>query len=227
MTSNTVVACLGLAVGFLVGMIGHEYAHARVADALGDKSIRFQGRLGLNPRAYLDPLGTIILPAIFTLATLVGNPFNVGTRFLMFGYARPVPVQTQRLRRPREHAIAVFLAGPLFNLALGLAGGAAVRALDPGSGAWRAAAAFTFINVILFMVNILPIPSLDGARILARFLSPQAALKIEELGQYGLLFLLLLVLFPPLGTIVAGLADPFCTLAAGGECTALLAGAAF
>lgn len=179
---------LGAGIGLLVGMIGHELAHARAAVSLGDPTPRMMGRLTLNPKAHADPLGTVILPGIFLVSIL----FRAGIGF-MFGWAKPVTIHPNRLRNPRRDAVLVALAGPFFNLAIVVLAGIAFR----NSTSFRVLEILYLIavvNAFLFIINILPIPPLDGSRVLARFLSPTAAMKMEELSQYFFLFILALFL---------------------------------
>lgn len=183
--TDNVVAFLGMGIGLLAGMVGHEYAHARAADHFGDKTARLHGRLTLNPKAHVDPVGTVILPAIFLVSILVGRPFGV-----VFGWAKPVPVSPHRMRHPRSDSVWVALAGPATNFAIAAVAAAGFRA---SSGRTVEVLFWViFVNVFLGIINALPIPPLDGSKVLARFLSPQAAFRMEELGQYGLLFLLLI-----------------------------------
>lgn len=183
---DNVIAFLGMGLGLLFGLVGHEYAHARAADTFGDKTARLHGRLTLNPAAHVDPLGTLILPGIFLISVLVGRPLGV-----VFGWAKPVPISPHRMRSPRTHAMLTALAGPATNLLLAGVAAFLYRTLtdaDVRTGlVW-----FILVNVFLTIINALPIPPLDGSKILARFLSPRAAYRMEELGQYGLLFLLVL-----------------------------------
>lgn len=179
---------LGVGIGLFAGMIGHEYAHARAAVALGDPTPRFMGRLTLNPKAHVDPIGTLILPGIFLLSVL----FRAGIGFL-FGWAKPVVYSPSRLRNPRRDSMLVALAGPGFNLALAAAAGAGFRAVSPENfNLLRVFDGIVVVNAFLFVINILPIPPLDGSKVLARFLPPAAAQKMEELSQYFLLFIILL-----------------------------------
>jgi Zn-dependent protease len=181
---------LGVGIGLLVGMVGHEYAHARAAVALGDPTPRFMGRLTLNPKAHVDPIGTVILPGIFLLSVL----FRAGIGF-MFGWAKPVTISPARLRKPRRDAMLVALAGPGFNLAVAAVAALGYRALSPDSFNLRLVFIWiVVVNSFLFVINILPIPPLDGSKVLARFLSPSAAQKMEELSQYFLLFIIVLFL---------------------------------
>ncbi|MGH2786070.1 MAG: site-2 protease family protein [Actinomycetota bacterium] len=183
---------LGAAIGILVGMVGHEYAHARAAVAFGDPTPRMMGRLTLNPKAHVDPFGTLILPAVFLVTVLFKASFG-----FFFGYAKPVTVHPGRMRNPKRDAVLVAVAGPGFNLALAALAGFAYQNAGDSSRIRTVLAWITIINSFLFIINILPIPPLDGSKILARFLSPSAAMRMEELGQYLILFLLALFLIFP------------------------------
>lgn len=189
---------VGAGVGLLVGMVGHEYAHARVADTLGDRTPRMMGRLTINPKAHVDPFGTIVMPAIFLVSIL----FSAGFGFI-FGYAKPVQINPRNLRNPRRDSMLVALAGPGFNLGLAILAGLGFRAIaSPGaliseSGAAAVLTWIVFVNVFMAIINILPIPPLDGSKVLARFLPPQTAMRMEELGQYFILFIILLFLVFP------------------------------
>ena len=183
---------VGAAIGIFAGMIGHEYAHARTAVSLGDPTPRMMGRLTLNPKAHVDPFGTLIMPAVFLFTILFRASFG-----FFFGYAKPVTVHPGRMRNPKRDAILVALAGPAFNLALAAAAGYAFRQVGDSESLLNVLFWITVINSFLFIINILPIPPLDGSRILSRFLSPSAAMKMEEYGQYLILFLLALFLIFP------------------------------
>jgi Zn-dependent protease len=189
---------VGVVVGLLVGMVGHELAHAWTAVRLGDPTPRMMGRLTLNPKAHADPVGTLILPGIFAIAILFRSEFG-----FLFGYAKPVTIHPGRLRNPKRDSIVVALAGPFFNLAVAaifafgfrsLTSTPVERLLALRSDDWRSILVWiVVVNTFLFIINILPIPPLDGSKILARFLSPAAQMKMEEWSQY--LFLFLIVLF--------------------------------
>ena len=210
---------LGVGLGLLIGMIGHELAHARVAVSLGDPTPRMMGRLTLNPKAHADPLGTVILPGIF-LATVL---FRASFGGFLFGYAKPVTIHPGRLRNPKRDAVLVALAGPAFNLLIVVLVGVAFRTAAPAKvnadlirqeGLYWILAWIAIVNTFLFIINILPIPPLDGSKVLARFLSPTAAMKMEEWGQYLLLFLIVLfILFKGvLGNAAAAIYEPILNL---------------
>lgn len=191
---------LGTGIGLLIGMIGHELAHARVAVSLGDPTPRMMGRLTLNPKAHADLVGTVILPGIFLVSILFRSPFG-----LLFGWAKPVTIHPGRLRNPRRDAVVVALAGPVFNFLILVLAGIGFRAVTNSLAAGPVSETslrigeillwIAVVNTFLFIINILPIPPLDGSKVLGRFLSPSAAMKMEEWGQYLILFLVVMFLF--------------------------------
>jgi Zn-dependent protease len=209
---------LGLGIGLLIGMIGHELAHARVAVSLGDPTPRMMGRLTLNPKAHADPFGTVIMPGIFLISVLFRSEFG-----FLFGYAKPVTIHPGRLRNPRRDAVLVALAGPAFNLLVVALVGIAFRQgsvdavnadMAGREGLYWILYWVAVVNTFLFIINILPIPPLDGSKVLARFLSPAAAMKMEEWGQYLILFLVVLFLIfrGVLGNFAAAIYEPILDL---------------
>jgi Zn-dependent protease len=195
----------GAAVGLLLGMILHEYMHARMALVAGDKTPKLYGRVTLNPKAHVDPVGTLILPGIFVVSLLVGRPFG-----FIFGYAKPVPLNTRAMKDRRLWPAIVALTGPATNFVLAIVAGIGLSSLGPSSSVYlyAALAAFVTVNVFLGIINALPIPPLDGSRVLGLFLSPAAAFKMEELSQYMILFLVVLFLF--FRGVLGAMADPVC-----------------
>lgn len=193
---------IGVALGFFLGIIGHEYVTARVADRLGDRTPRMMGRLSFSLKAHADPLGTYILPAIFILSALFDTPF-----FPMFGWGKRHSLTPRNLRNPRRDVVIVALAGPVTTLVIA---GAAAALLKSGTGrvVGAMAAGIMLVNVFLTVVELLPIPGRDGGRVLQRFVSPQAAMKIEELWQYEVVFLLVLFLF--LARLLNAMAGSLC-----------------
>ena len=142
-------------------VILHEVAHGLVALRFGDDTARQAGRLTLNPVSHIDPFGTVILPALLV--------FTTGTAF---GYARPVPVTTSRLRRPRDHGLLVSLAGPATNIVLAVVAALVLRALLPDGDPLVLDLIFRFgiINAVLAAFNLLPVPPLDGSAVVERVL---------------------------------------------------------
>ena len=203
-----------LAAALAVGLISHEHAHARAADSLGDASPRRWGWLTLNPSRKVDPFGTVILPLLILV------PWAAGVWFVPpFAYAKPMPFEPRSLRDPHRGPIWVAMAGPLANLALAAAAGLAVRA-GPGGQIGIAALALVYANAVLCVFNLLPVPGLDGARLLARALPPRARETFTNLEHYLPLFLLLVYfLFAgPLLGVVQGLANVVCRALAGIDC---------
>jgi Zn-dependent protease len=173
------------------------------------------GRLTLNPKAHADPIGTLILPGIFAISILFKSELG-----FLFGYAKPVTIHPGRLRNPKRDSIVVALAGPAFNLLVvaliavlfrASASTPPLRFIAAASDDWRRALFFAaVVNTFLFIINILPIPPLDGSKILARFLSPSAAMRMEEMAQYLFLFLIVLFLIfrNVLGNMAAAIYEP-------------------
>lgn len=177
------------AVPVLLAITGHEVAHGWMALRLGDRTAMMLGRLTLNPVRHIDPIGTVLVPAV--LLALGG---------FVFGWAKPVPVTWENLRHPKRDMALVALAGPMANLLmaflwLGALGagmrlqGAAPPVAEP---LIYMAAAGIFINGILMVLNLLPLPPLDGSRIVSSLLPGPLSWQYNRLEPYGLIILLVL-----------------------------------
>jgi Zn-dependent protease len=195
-----------IAIFLLVAFPVHEFFHALVAYRLGDSTAKYFGRLTLNPIVHFDPLGGGLLAITMILGTFV------------FGWAKPTPVNPMNLRNGHRGEALVAVAGPISNLLMAvaaaiplrfmIAGGMApteftltpfwvipVQVLTPGLLIGQVLGIFIYVNIILAIFNFIPVPPLDGSKLLYGFLSPQTAYKVRPmLDQYGFVILFLLIL---------------------------------
>ena len=203
-----------LAVSLFVAMTVREYARAFVTARLGDPTPRLWGRLTLDPRQWFDPFGSGLLPALILILWAAGT--NV---FPPFAYAKPAALDRNYLRHGDRDVIIASVAGPVANLVLGSVAGLLLR-LELGVELGLIVEAFVLTNISLAFFHLMPIPGLDGARIVATFLPIRARTVYTNLDQYLVLFILvILFLLPgPLLRIVYSLTDAVCGIAAGGPC---------
>jgi Zn-dependent protease len=194
------------AIPILFAITLHEVAHGWVAKYFGDRTAESQGRLSLNPIRHIDLVGTVVVPL---LMLWLGG--------FLFGWAKPVPVNPRFMRNPRGNMVWVSAAGPAANIAMALAWAflmmVALRAEFGTTGAWiqQMAGIGIFINVMLAVFNMLPIPPLDGGQLLTNLLPPgPLSAALERIAPFGL--------FIVLGLIATGLLAPII----GGPITALI-----
>ena len=196
------VAIYALPVLFAITL--HEAAHGYVARHFGDMTAYAQGRISLNPARHIDPVGTIIVP----IAILVLSKFTVGAGFL-FGWAKPVPVNYSALRNPRQNMLWVAAAGPAANLAMALGWALLLRGLlflpqnDFSVPMRLMCEAGMQVNVVLMLLNLLPILPLDGGRIVASLLPTRIAWGYAKLEPWGFPILLGLMFLGALNVILA------------------------
>jgi Zn-dependent protease len=217
-STRTVLDVIYLAFGFLFALAVHEYVHAWVASRLGDMTPRQYGRLTLDPRPHVDPFGTLILPGILLLVVLFGG-FQPTP--ITFGYAKPQPLNPWALKRQDHHSVMIALAGPAANVLIAFAVGGLVR-LNLSGELFIFLVRLLSVNVFLAAMNLMPIPPLDGARIVARFLPPRAREFFTILEQYGALFMLLIffIISGPIFYFVRTIGNGICQITAGSHCLA-------
>ena len=199
MSEDFVARVIVVAIMLLVGFPVHEFAHALAAYRLGDSTAKLFGRLTLNPVAHFDPLGGILLAVSF-----IGSGFG-------FGWAKPTPVNPANLAGGRRGEAMVAAAGPLSNLVLAAAAALPLRFILNTNLATEVPdliililGLFVYINLVLMVFNLLPIPPLDGSKVLFAFLPPRLAWQWRPiLEQYGFILLLLLFFLPP-GNSIGG-----------------------
>lgn len=177
----------------------HEVAHGWIAEKLGDKTARRLGRITLNPVKHIDPVGTVLVPLLLFF-----------TSGLIFGWAKPVPVTWENLKRPKRDMALVAVAGPGANLLMALAwallakSAAGMPALSPTAAqglVWMGLAGLQ-INIVLMVLNLLPLPPLDGSRIVSGLLPPGPERAYSRIEPYGIVILLVLMVTGILGKLL-------------------------
>ena len=200
---NEIIQTLSLyALPVMFAITLHEAAHGYVARLFGDPTATQLGRVTLNPIKHIDPVGTIAVPVgILLMSKLVGGPF------LLFGWAKPVPVDFGRLRRPKRDMLWVALAGPAANLLMAILWGITLRLLfesgDRASFWFQMAQVGIQINLTLMALNLLPILPLDGGRVLFSLLPNQLAWQYGRIEPFGLWIVIALLATGALGTLIA------------------------
>jgi len=187
------------AIPILFAITLHEAAHGYVARYFGDMTAYREGRISLNPIHHIDPFGTILLP-ILTFWATNGN--------FMFGWAKPVPVNFGALRHPKKDMLWVALAGPAANLFMALCWAAIAKIALQMQGSYFAlplhemALQGVQINIVFMVLNLIPIPPLDGGRIAVSLLPHRQAFQFSRIEPYGMFILIILLITNILGLIL-------------------------
>jgi Zn-dependent protease len=196
----------------LLAVTVHETSHGLIARSFGDRTAELQGRLTLNPFKHIDPIGTILVPGLMLL--LPGG--------FVFGWAKPVPVDWRNFKNPKQDMAWVAAAGPFSNLLMGFAWALLARlALALPADSWIKApllfmgVAGIFINTILMVLNLLPLPPLDGGRVLTGLLPAQYAYRFSRVEPYGFVILLVLLMTGVLGVVMWPLVQVVLSLLSG------------
>jgi len=188
------------AIPILFAITFHEAAHGYVARHFGDMTAYQEGRISLNPLRHIDPVGTVLLPMI---TLWLGG--------ILFGWAKPVPVNFGRLRNPKKDMLWVAAAGPASNLAMALAWGLVYKIglMYPESYYAKPMVGMAIwglrINVILMVLNLLPLPPLDGGRVAVSLLPHRQAIQLARIEPYGMFILIFMAMTPILGWLLTPL----------------------
>src|SRR3990167_5104822 len=190
---------VGFLIALLLAITIHEYSHAWAANLYGDATAKLHGRLTLNPLAHLDPLGTIFL-------------FLAG-----FGWGKPVPVNSNNFRNPKLDNLTVSLAGPMSNFLLALFVGLIFRFINLPPAVSQFIVILIFFNLVLMIFNLIPIPPLDGSKILSLFLNEQTYLYFQQIGITLLFGLIIIssVFYPIIPAVLTRTVTIFFTLITG------------
>ena len=208
-TTNLLPAVIVVAIMLLVGLPVHEFSHALAAYRLGDGTAKLFGRLTLNPVAHFDPVGGTLLALTFIGSAATGTPFG-------FGWAKPTPVNPLNLEGGRRGEAIVAAAGPLSNLILATAGAIPLRymlanpqLIDQFDVVANVLYFFVQINLLLMIFNFIPIPPLDGSKVMFAFMDRRTEYQIRPiLEQYGFILLIAILFFPPGDSIGLRIINP-------------------
>lgn len=196
------------AIPVLFAITVHEVAHGWVANKLGDGTARMLGRLTLNPAKHIDPIGTILVP----LLLLIFSP-------IVFGWAKPVPVDVRNFKNPRRDMAIVAIAGPLSNVVMAIFWVLFLYLVqatisDPAitKGLQSMAVAGILINLVLFAFNLIPIPPLDGGRVLSGLVPESVSRLLDQIEPYGFFIIIALIYFGAFEPIIMPVIQAFSSI---------------
>ena len=190
-----ILEIISIAVILFSAVVLHEYAHGWVAYKLGDPTAKLAGRLTLNPVMHVDPVGTIFLPGVLIALRFLGlNTF-------LFGWAKPIPVNFSRLNNPRRDMMLVGMAGPAVNVVLAVVASQLTR-VPMSLDVYKFVEAAEFINFLLGAFNMIPIPPLDGSRLVMGLLPRGLAVPYSQLERYGILIVMVFIYMGVLDAVV-------------------------
>jgi len=195
------IICFVLVLFFSIVL--HEYAHGWTANKLGDPTAKEAGRLTLNPLKHIDPIGTLLLPGILVAMKMMGYPS------VIFGWAKPVPVNFVRLRHPKTDMIWVGLAGPAVNLIIAAVASRFIS-VDASTKIFDLLYDTVYVNLSLAVFNMIPVPPLDGSRLVAGILPNRLAIPYMRLESYGLLIVFALLYLGVFGKFILPVVDQLC-----------------
>ena len=194
--SELIQTVLSHALPVIFAITLHEAAHGMMAHRLGDNTAWMLGRVTLNPAPHIDPIGTLLMPALLYIVT-AGN--------FLFGYAKPVPVRLDHLRNPKRDMMWVALAGPVSNFVQALVWGIALYVLIALNVEERffieLCQAGVRVNVVLFVFNLFPLPPLDGGRVLMGLLPWRASMTFSRIEPYGFYIVMALIVLKVIDTL--------------------------